>query len=259
MVEPVPLSTRAVARSDTGQVRRRNEDAVRVAGSRGALVVADGMGGHPAGDVASALAAEEAFHRLLEIPVGLPAEEVSAAALGERMGELVRKADERVREGIREDPSLDGMGTTLTAMLLDAGRGRAFLGHVGDSRAYRLRDGVLELLTRDHTWVQEQVDQGRLSPAQARAHPYASVLTRVLGLEGPVQPDVVDVEALPGDVFLLCSDGLTAMLTDPDIEATLNAGLPEGIDAAADALVRAANEEGGVDNITVALLAVERS
>lgn len=215
------------------------------------------MGGHPAGDLASAIAAEEAVHRLRALVGASPSAEASPGHLGAGMAEAVRSADLRVRRAGHGDPSREGMGTTLTALLVERGSGRAVLGHVGDSRAYRFRGGLLEPLTRDHTWVREQVDAGRLTPERARGHPYASVLTQALGVDDPPHPDVVHFEAGPGDLFLLCSDGLTGMLDERRIEALLAEHVPGGLERAAETLVEAANLEGGRDNITVALLAVD--
>lgn len=255
----MPLTTKALGRTDVGRIRRRNEDAFEVDGERGIAIVADGMGGHPAGNVASALAAEEAVRRLRELSDRLASGEVSAGELGDVMAEAVRGADERVRQEGKDHPEREGMGTTLTAILVERASSRAVIGHVGDSRAYRLRDGSLERLTKDHTWVQEQVDAGRLTPQQARGHPYSSILTQGVGLERPAEPDVREVEASPGDLFMVCSDGLVGMLTDGRIQTILSDELPRGgLEGAAEALVEAANREGGLDNVTVALLEVGR-
>jgi protein phosphatase len=252
----VALITRGVARTDIGLARRRNEDAVEVDGERGIAVVADGMGGHPAGDVASAVAASEVARRLGALYDGASDDEGSLGSLGVRMAEALRGAEDEVRRASLEDPNREGMGTTLTALMVDLRSGRAVLGHVGDSRGYRVRQGTLERLTHDHTWVQEQVDAGRLTAVQARRHPYASTLTQAVGVDPPTHPDIVELEAAPGDVFLLCSDGLTGMLPDERIEALVrrHAG---NLEELAISLVDAANLEGGADNITVAILAVQ--
>jgi protein phosphatase len=251
----LPLIARAAARTDIGRVRRRNEDAVRVEVALGLVVVADGMGGHPAGDLASTVAIEallEPLRRSLE--PSMPT--ISGPALGAAMAEAVRSADRAVRRAAWEDAARAEMGTTLTALLLPPGAERAVIGHVGDSRAYRFRSGALELLTRDHSWVWDQVVEGRLTPEQAWAHPRRNLLTQALGVDAPVEPDALEVEAHPGDVFLLCSDGLSGMLRDSDIEALLVERLRDGLDAAAAALVEEANRLGGKDNVTVALVEV---
>jgi protein phosphatase len=144
------------------------------------------------------------------------------------------------------------MGTTLTAIAFPRGASSCALAHVGDSRAYRLRDGRLDLLTRDHTWVQDQVDAGRLDPEQARVHPYANVLSRVLGLPALDLVETTIIEVKPHDVLLLCSDGLTAMLEEENIQAILHA--QPDLQAAAAQLIDTANAHGGVDNVTVVLI-----
>jgi protein phosphatase len=249
------IITRVVAKSDVGRVRGRNEDSVRVDESLGIALVADGMGGHRAGDQASKLVADDVFSRLQALfdPKGGN----SLSDLGGRMAEAVRKADQLVRAAGRADRTLEGMGTTLTVLLVERRSERFVIAHVGDSRAYRLRSGTLEQLTRDHTWIWEQVEAGRITRDQAWGHPHANFITQALGLDGPAEPDVMESLARPGDVFLLCSDGLTGMLRDAQIETVLNQHLPFGLGAVADALVAAANEEGGRDNISVVLLAVE--
>jgi protein phosphatase len=214
------------------------------------------MGGHPAGDVASSVAAGEMARRLVLLCDLASNGEESPSALGAKMAEAVSGAEEQVRRASAEDPSREGMGTTLTALLVDRRSGRAVLGHVGDSRGYRLRKGSLERLTHDHTWVQEQVDAGRLTVMQARRHPYASTLTQAVGVDPPTHPDIVELEAAAGDVFLLCSDGLSGMVSEERIEQLLKQHASD-LDSAAFSLVEEANLEGGADNITVALLAVD--
>jgi protein phosphatase len=214
------------------------------------------MGGHPAGDVASSVAAGEVVRRLGALIDQASTDGGSLGPLGARMAEAVRGAEDEVRRASLEDPHREGMGTTLTALMVDPGSRRAVLGHVGDSRGYRFRSGNLERLTHDHTWVQEQVDAGRLTAMQARRHPYASTLTQAVGVDPPTHPDILEMEAEPGDVFLLCSDGLSGMVPDERIEALVreHAGDLEGL---ARSLVDAANHQGGADNITVAILSVE--
>jgi protein phosphatase len=235
--------------TDRGQRRARNEDAYLIAAAVHLDVVADGMGGHRAGDVASALAIDEMRRCLVK--------ESSGAPLGERMAEAVIRADRRIREQAASDATREGMGTTVTALAVDPEEERTVIVHVGDSRAYLLRDGRLSQLTRDHTWVQDQVDAGALTPAEARRHPYSSVLTQAAGVGDEIVPQVLRAAAVPGDVYLLCTDGLTNMLSDVAIERILEDTMHAGLDAAARALVAAANDRGGVDNITAVLLRVE--
>lgn len=256
----VSLKVSVSTLSDVGRRRQRNEDAVGSDEAGGLLVVADGMGGHPAGHVASRLAVEEALHSLRNGSGpggdGGP-HEASREEGGDRMAEAVRSADRRIRsEGLR-DPERAGMGTTLTALHLDAHRGTWHIGHVGDSRAYRYRGGILEQLTRDDTWVQSQVEAGRIKPENARNHPWGSLLSQAVGLEEPAEPSVLEGEADPGDVFLLCSDGLMAHMEDEELARVMEEHVGEGLEAVARALVDAANERGGIDNITVGLLGVE--
>jgi PPM family protein phosphatase len=228
-------------KSDTGRQRRGNEDALY---ARAPLfVVADGMGGAQAGEVASRMAVETVGRGLPD--GGDPPQELLAARIVE--------ANEQIHERSREDADAAGMGTTLTAIYV--GSEEAAIAHVGDSRAYRLRDGRLERLTDDHSLVEEFLRQGKLSPEEARDHPQKSIITRALGPEPAVEVDRQTVPLRDGDVFLLCSDGLTSMVDEPDIERTLAGSA--SLDAAGQALVRAANEAGGRDNITVVLFRVE--
>ncbi|HEX3609750.1 MAG TPA: Stp1/IreP family PP2C-type Ser/Thr phosphatase [Solirubrobacterales bacterium] len=221
-------------RSDTGRQRNANEDSFFVRAP--IFVVADGMGGAQAGEVASKAAAD-AFD--VDLPDGSP-ERV--------LRETIATANRTIHELARADPSRAGMGTTLTAAIVSAEREEVAIGHVGDSRAYRLRAGRLEQLTRDHSLVEEMRRKGQLTDAQAEDHPQRSIITRALGPEPEVEPDVQTVPAAPGDVFLICSDGLTTMLGDEKV-AKLLAGATS-MDAAVRALVEEANRAGGRDNIT---------
>jgi len=232
----------AAGLTDTGRKRRRNEDAFVCRAPL--FAVADGMGGAQAGEVASRLAAAA---------VSEAAPESSGEAA---VAALVAEANRRVWQRSLEDMSHSGMGTTITVALADLASGTIAIGHVGDSRAYRIRDGALEQLTQDHSLVAELVRRGRLSPEEAETHPQRSVITRALGTEEEVQVDLFTVEALPGDLFLLCSDGLTTMVPDEEI-LSLAVGSHGALDAAAQALVVAANAAGGEDNVTVVAFEVE--
>src|SRR5437763_876359 len=228
------------AGTDTGRQRRANEDSVLAHAPL--FVVADGMGGAQAGEVASRLAVDE-FRRGLREGDGLE------RALAQR----VREANARIYERSQRRAEQAGMGTTLTA--IHVGPERVSVAHVGDSRAYRLREGQLERLTEDHTLVDELIRQGRLSPEEASEHPQRSVITRALGPEAVVDVDTASVEGQAGDVYLLCSDGLTTMLPEERVAAILKAN-PRLRDAG-EALLAAANEAGGRDNITVVLVRLE--
>jgi PPM family protein phosphatase len=226
---------RSAARTDPGRKRLRNEDAFVLAPPL--FAVADGMGGAQAGEVASKLAAAAL-------------EETDPGALGgeERIVSLVNEANRRVHERSNSDPATSGMGTTMTVALVE-GSHVAF-GHVGDSRAYLFRDGKIEQLTEDHSLVNELLKSGKLSPKEADRHPQRSVITRAVGTDPDVDVDTFTIEAKEGDVFLLCSDGLTDMVDDEAIHATLQKSR-EDLEQAARTLVEAANRGGGEDNITV--------
>ncbi|HSK49235.1 MAG TPA: Stp1/IreP family PP2C-type Ser/Thr phosphatase [Solirubrobacterales bacterium] len=228
-------------RTDTGRQRNANEDSFLV---RPPLyVVADGMGGAQAGEVASKTAAETFATPLPQAPPE------------QLLRETIEAANRRVHERAQSDPELAGMGTTMTAALLDAEKEEVAIGHVGDSRAYRLRRGRLEQLTRDHSLVEEMRRKGQLTDAQAEDHPQRSIITRALGPEPEVEVDVQTVPAQTGDVFLLCSDGLTTMLDDEHITRLLSRAT--SMEAAARALVDEANRAGGRDNITVLAFRLE--
>ena len=227
---------RTAVRSDTGRRRLRNEDAFVCAPPL--FAVADGMGGAQAGELASRLAAAS----LEELPPGQGGEEVAAG--------LVQEANARIYRRAVEDPAAAGMGTTMTAALVDGAAGAVALAHVGDSRAYLVRGEELEQLTADHSLVAELVRSGRLTQEEADNHPQRFVITRVLGTDPDVDVDTLTVEAEPGDLFLICSDGLTSMLRDEDILQIVDAAGRDP-ELAARTLVDAANEAGGDDNITV--------
>jgi protein phosphatase len=228
-------------RSDTGRQRNANEDSLFVRPP--IFVVADGMGGAQAGEVASKAAAD-AFD--VDLPDGSP-EQI--------LRETIVAANRSIHELARDDPSRAGMGTTLTAAIVSAEREEVAIGHVGDSRAYRFRGGRLEQLTRDHSLVEEMRRKGQLTDAQAEDHPQRSIITRALGPEPDVEPDVHSVPAAPGDVFLLCSDGLTTMLGEAQIGKLLTRA--SSMRAAVGALVDEANRAGGRDNITVLAFRLE--
>jgi protein phosphatase len=223
--------------TDTGRLRRANEDAYY---ARAPLFgVADGMGGAQAGEVASSIAAE-ALARGVDDALGPE----------QRLVQVVREANRRIHERSLSSPDLQGMGTTMTVLLL--GDDEVTIAHVGDSRAYRLREGELTQLTRDHSMVGEMVRRGALTPEEAEHHPQRSILTRALGPDADVDVDVHTHGAREGDVYLVCSDGLTSMVGDDSIREALAAG--GSLHDIASELVRRANLNGGADNITVVLL-----
>jgi protein phosphatase len=226
------------AATDVGLVRDHNEDGYLVDQDVGLIAVADGMGGHRGGEVASATALEA-----LRI----------AFVAGAPIAEAVGVANDAVHEQSIADPNLRGMGTTLTAGSFDD-EGHLVLGHVGDSRAYLVRAGELERITTDHSLVEELIQAGELTPEEAERDPRRSMITRALGLEPGVTVDVIEIDLLDGDRLLLCSDGLTTMVGEDTISALI-AGEPDAATAAG-RLVDAANSAGGTDNITVIIIDV---
>jgi serine/threonine protein phosphatase PrpC len=282
------LRVKSCGLSDVGLTRVHNEDYFEIDPLHRLYVVADGMGGHSYGEVAAQIAVK-AIHDFVERSrgreitwphktVAMPASPTPAAAGGhgaqatavtapagaasadERLARhsrllksAVRKAHDNVLTAISKDGSLQGMGTTVVGILL-AGP-TAAVAHVGDSRAYRLRNGRLDLLTQDHTWVHEQVMAGLLSQEQARSHPLKNVVTRALGGESDVLVDIREVQVQPGDLYLLCSDGLTGMLSDNEIRDRLASG--RSLHEICRSLVNEANARGGLDNVTVVLLSLE--
>jgi serine/threonine protein phosphatase PrpC len=221
--------------TDTGRKRRRNEDAYVC--EPPLFAIADGMGGAQAGEVASRLAAAAL-------------KESGAKTLGgeQRISDLIQEANRRVYDRSSTDPTTSGMGTTITVALVEDGN--VAFGHVGDSRAYLIRDGLMEQVTEDHSLVNELLKSGKLSPEEAEAHPQRSVITRALGTDPDVDADTFTIEAKTGDVFLLCSDGLTDMVSEREIQELVERSR-EDLNAALKSLVRAANRSGGEDNITV--------
>ncbi|MFT4225152.1 protein phosphatase 2C domain-containing protein [Micropruina sp.] len=226
-----------VARSEVGLVRKNNQDSAYVSPTM--LMVADGMGGAAAGDLASAVAVSE-----LRDSDGDFREsdmvEVAAGAIG--------RANARIRDLVAADPSLDGMGTTVCGLLFDGER--LAIANIGDSRAYRLRDGHFERITRDHSWVQTLVDDGRITEAEALVHPHRSLILKVLNGQSSHQPDLEMSDIKVGDRYLICSDGLCGMVTDAAIEQVVGGTDPDEV---VTELIRIAYAEGGLDNITIIL------
>ena len=253
--EPLRLIPRVkfVARSEIGHARENNEDKFDfyepdeepLLAARGSVyLVCDGMGGHNAGQIASELAAKQFLHAYYHL--GGTAQEAARQA--------ILQAHHYIAEMASKIPSRYGMGTTLTALILKQDEG--ILAHVGDSRCYRLREGVFEPLSRDHTLVARLVEQGILTPEQAKYHPQRNVIRQAVGVADPSEPLEPDIETFPlqaGDLYLLCSDGLTDMVDDAEIEAVLREEPPT---RAAWRLVDRALANGGRDNITVVLVRV---
>lgn len=229
------LSLKIASHSETGLVRKNNQDSGYA--SPQLLVVADGMGGAAAGDLASAVAIDTI--RRIDKPIA-----------GEEMLEVlsgaIHKANDRIADLVETDLSLDGMGTTVTGALFDGTQ--IGLAHIGDSRAYLFRDGQLKQLTHDHSWVQSLVDEGKIDSGEAAVHPHRSLLLKVLNGQPANDPDLMMLPVSAGDRLLFCSDGLSGLVEDPVIEAMLQTPDPQ---EALDCLVQEARSEGGIDNITV--------
>lgn len=238
---------RSAASTHVGMKRQSNEDRYAIVADLGLYLVADGMGGHKAGQVASHLAAEGSI-RAIEVLQG------ASVSLAERLRHAVVCANREIFTVAQAKPELSGMGTTFVGMLF--GGGRLALAHVGDSRAYLLRQGRLHGLTDDHSIVGELLRRHEISEADVAQHPHRHVLTRALGIRPRTEPDLAEMTPQEGDVFIMCSDGLTGFVDDSEIAEHLMS--EPDLEAAAEALVDTANRAGGQDNITVLLVRYEK-
>ena len=238
----------AAAITDRGRKRPSNEDAFGYSVEDGVFAVCDGMGGAAAGEIASSLAVDEVLRLFDGRSTGM------AAPMPQLAEGAIAAANEAIHSRAQRNYRLSGMGTTLVVLVVE--ESHVWVLNVGDSRCYRLRDHKLEQLTLDHSLVEEQVRLGRLTPSEALRSPLRNVITRALGTQCHVTPDVFELQAEPGDLFLLCSDGLTRELTDASIEGLLNAG--GSLDGLCVSLTKAANKAGGHDNITCLLVRAER-
>jgi PPM family protein phosphatase len=243
------LRLKYAARSDVGMIRSGNEDNhdSDVNATRGIFIVADGMGGHAAGEVASLMAVQTVMRELSDLK---DVDEGGKAAT--KLSGALRTANRNIHDRTLAESDKQGMGTTASVLVLDE---KSYLiGQVGDSRVYLLRDGALLQLTKDHSYVQEQVDAGFLTPEQAKYHPYSNVITRCVGASQDVEPDVYRGESRVGDVFLVASDGLTGMVDDRRIHMLLmSRAEPE---RKVHSLISEANGRGGLDNITAIVVHV---
>jgi protein phosphatase len=250
------IELRVSGLTDVGRARKHNEDCYEIDRDRLLFVVADGMGGHSHGEVASRIAVDTIRDFIQREPRSGSSDAATDGALREHSLQLrsaVRLAHAQVLEAIHQDGSLQGMGTTVVGILVQ--ERTAALAHVGDSRAYLVRHGELRQLTQDHTWVHEQVKAGYLSEEQARHHPLKNVVTRALGSDKEVLVDVQELEVQPGDLYLICSDGLTTMLDDGEIMRIVQQG--GSLDETCRRLIAEANARGGLDNVTVVLVAID--
>lgn len=236
------------ARTDVGVVRSGNEDSYLMLSDKGVFIVADGMGGHAAGEVASEMAVQIIGQEMGSLR-GLSDHEAA-----DRVYEAIRRANATIYQRTLTEQDKRGMGTTATVMVLFARR--YLIGQVGDSRAYVLRGGYLHQITRDHSYVQEQVDAGLLTPDQARTHPYSNVITRCVGANEDVVPDIYFGRLEEGDIVLLASDGLTGMLEDDKLSRIFRSG--GGPEEWVDRMIADANHRGGLDNITAVVVRIDR-
>jgi PPM family protein phosphatase len=253
-------SLKWAVRSDPGLKRTSNEDSYSTRPDVGLFVVADGMGGHVAGEVASRVAVE-AIEAFIQETAGADKNRTwpfpfdpSVSLEANRLRAAFRLANRKIASAIADSQDLRGMATTASAVLL--GPQGASVAHVGDSRVYVLRSGKLEQLTHDHSWVEEQVRAGTLTPTAARQHPWRNVVTRALSGGDDPEVDVTEVVPRPGERYLLCSDGLFTVLPDARI-ADLLGDMKASLDAIAGALIAAANQAGGPDNITALILHID--
>lgn len=242
--------------TDVGLKRETNEDSYKANPSEALFVVADGMGGHAAGEIASRIAVDT-VNEFIELTsrdkdITWPFEfDENITMEGNRLKTAIRLANRKVIGAIQKREDLRGMGTTIVSLWVNGKR--AYVGHVGDSRAYLVRENQMSQLTNDHSWVNEQQRKGTLSREQARTHPFRNVVTRALGGKEKVEVDLLEIELKPQDLFLLCSDGLSSLVDDKTILETLLASRTD-LDAATKNLVAQANGHGGDDNSTVILV-----
>jgi PPM family protein phosphatase len=246
--------------TDAGMIRSHNEDSVAADSANGLAVLADGMGGYNAGEVASGMATTVITSEMQQALARAQPHELDRQAGGGPLAarllrDQIRKANTSIYQAALSQPQYAGMGTTLVACLFYDDRVMA--AHLGDSRLYRLREGELALLTRDHSLLQEQIDSGLITPEQAKHAQHKNLVTRALGIDPSVEPEMHEFEVRPGDLYLLCSDGLNDMVSDEDIELALQA-LGSNLNLAAQQLVQMANDNGGRDNVSVILVRVLR-
>ena len=251
-------SLEMVKATHTGMVRSHNEDSIAIDGEIGLAVLADGMGGYNAGEVASGIATALISSETREALVSQSPHQVdtngSPLATG-LLRDIISKANTSIFQSANSQPQYAGMGTTLVVALFC--NSQITLAHIGDSRCYRQRGGKLEQITRDHSLLQEQIDSGLLTKEAAKRSQNKNLVTRALGIEAAVEAEIHTYPAQEGDIYLICSDGLNDMVEDEDIEMTLEA-LGANLQLAAEQLVQMANDNGGRDNISVVLIKVKK-
>src|SRR5881397_3627684 len=245
------MNLKAIGLTHVGRQRQHNEDSFLVSDEAKLYLVADGMGGHAAGEIASRIAvdsiSEFILHTKEDDGTWPHAYDENFRRTTNRLMAAVRMANTRVLEAMRKDARLRGMGTTVVACMADDDM--MSFAHVGDSRAYLIREGQLSLITNDHSWVFEQVQAGMLTEAEAEKHPLRNVITRALGGALQVSPDASEIEVKEGDVYLLCSDGLTGMVSEDEILRLVTENADD-LEKACRQLIDTANERGGLDNVT---------
>jgi serine/threonine protein phosphatase PrpC len=245
--------------TDLGRVRSNNEDCYKIVETLNLYVLSDGMGGEAHGEIASAMAVETVVKHCLDLETNPAATVIGTvqpnwSSFTKRLSTAVHLANRNIFKSAEENPEQHGMGATLTAVWINGAK--LSVAHVGDSRAYLLRGGTLLQLTRDHSLVAEQVRRGILTSAEAEESDMQSVLLRALGAQAEIEVDAEEHTLFPRDVLLLCSDGLTRMVTEPEIAGTLQ--VESDLTRAAESLVAMANERGGPDNITVVIVRLEK-
>lgn len=244
--------------SDAGMVRPHNEDSVHAEAAAGIVILADGMGGYNAGEVASGMATTLLGNMLEDDFMRQPAyiEINGRTHAAEALAREIAVTNLSIYNAAQSQPQYAGMGTTLVAAVFHDNS--VTVAHIGDSRLYRLRDGVFEVITRDHSLLQEQIDSGMITPAQARHSLNRNLVTRALGVDKTVEAEIHEYPVLPGDLYLLCSDGLNDMVEDDEIGMTLEA-LGANLRLCASQLVQMANDNGGRDNVSVILVRVKQA
>jgi len=245
-----------VLRTNPGMVRGHNEDSVWADGALGMAILADGMGGYNAGEVASGMATTLLSTELGRLFAETPPYRLDAAGQPYARSALaaeIAKANGAIFQSAQSQPQYAGMGTTLVAAVFYDNR--LMVAHIGDSRLYRQRGENFGPITRDHSLLQEQLDSGLITPEEAKLSHNKNLVTRALGIEAAVEPEIRDFDVLPGDIYLLCSDGLNDMVSDEDISATLTS-MGANLELAGDQLIQMANDNGGRDNVSVILVKV---
>ncbi|MEW5854947.1 MAG: Stp1/IreP family PP2C-type Ser/Thr phosphatase [Myxococcota bacterium] len=255
------MKVTAVGQTNVGMKRTHNEDTFLLVEDQSLFVVADGMGGHACGEVASQMAVENLARFFKETSeneeITWPFKEEKGLRYDEnRLVTAIKLANLRIYESSTSEARYRGMGTTVVGSLFS--NGTVYIGHVGDSRCYRLRASQLEQITEDHSLLNDYIRANKLTPEEIEAFPHKNVIVRALGMKETVQVDISRLEPMPNDIFLLCSDGLSGPVSDPEIQEIMNAHVHD-LDAMASALIQRANDNGGPDNITAVLIKITES